>query len=141
MSFPLGSLNPLLDARFFGSPVFEAAASSTTEHTITFPFKCKFNGLDIYSNASEIGHKMNVITEYPYNEEYRRFKKSTKDWNIFPSQKVRIHLFPVEPVAGIRLKIFYTNTSIANCKFAINLFTFVDQQIVNPLEGEQGEDW
>lgn len=141
MIFNLG-YNPLYDARFFGSSVFEATALQTTDHYITFEFATKLSGIDIYSNTNEIGHKISIVTEYPIGGgAYKRFKKSTKGWNIFPNQKDRIQLFPVDPVAGIRLKISYTNTSEANCKFAINLFTFIDQVTIDTANQAEGVDW
>lgn len=133
--------NPSLDARLFGISVM-VAPSGTSEHYFSFPFDCKFNGIEIKTNASELGDKLSLETQYnagPYG--WKRYKRFAKQWNVFPDESTRVLLFPTEPKAGIRVKVTYENAHQTDIKIAINLFTFVDSEIVNAAQLQEGADW
>ena len=138
-----GTDKPILDARLHGAGLYTADANSVTSHYYNFTFDCKFNGIEIITDENvKLGDNITLITEYnagPYG--HKRYKKFGKDWYLKKDDKTRIILFPTEPKAGIRLHIKYNNTSQNAVTFAVNLFTFVDQQVVDPNTLQEGDDW
>ena len=138
----LGSMSPLLDARLWGVGPFECTPGVST-HYITIPFDCKFSGMDLISTTQDYGDKVDILTEYyiPPMNVWKRYKKFSKEWNIVPNERDRVILFPTEPKQGIRLTIKYSNSGETNKKVYVNLFTFIDQQKVNPSLLQEGEDW
>lgn len=142
MSAEYGVTRPKLDARLQGSDVFTATANSTTEHYYTFDFDCDFNGVEIYTHGSEIGHKVKLTTEYNAGlYGWKRYKKFGKSFNIFPKCLQKYILFPTKPSAGVRVHISYTNPESSDVKFAVNFFQFVQQESVDPSQLQEGTDW
>lgn len=134
--------SPLLDARLWGSPLFTAPANQETEFNFEIPFDCKWNGIEIFAWGPNKGDHMKLQTEYnagPYG--WKRYKKFGKHFNIYPNYVNKIILFPSEPKAGVRVCVYYTNTGNTPVDFSINLYTFVDEQVVNTNNLEEGEDW
>ena len=138
----LGSMSPLLDARLWGVGPFECPVGESS-HNILVPFDCKFSGMDLISTTQDYGDKVDVITEYfvPPLNVWKRFKKFSKDWNVVPNERDRVILFPTEPKEGVRITIKYYNNGQSTKQMFVNLFTFIDQQKVNPSLLQEGEDW
>lgn len=138
----LGSMSPLLDARLWGVGPFVCPVGESV-HYITIPFDCKFSGLDLASTTQSYGDKISLQTDYyvPPLDVWKRFKKFGKNWNVIPNERDRVILFPTEPREGVRIAITYFNASEVEQKVYVNLFTFVDQQKVEPSLLQEGEDW
>jgi len=131
------------DARLAGMPLASAPAEQISVHYFDFLFDCKFEGLDFYAWDSNPGDTLTLETEYYAGETYGwiRYKKFGKAWNIFPNEKLRIILFPTEPILGVRAKFSYDNKGTQPVKFAANMFQFIDHKTVNPAILGEGEDW
>lgn len=138
----LGSISPLLDARLWGVGPYVCPPGLST-HYLTIPFDCKFSGIDLISSTQTYGDKISLKTEYfvPPLNEWKRFKRFGKNWNVVPNERDRIILFPTEPKEGVRVAIDYENASQVECKIYLNLFTFTEQERVNPSLLQEGEDW
>lgn len=134
---------PLLDARLLGIGKFSTPAGQTAEHTYVFTYDCKFNGIEVLTDSNvAFGDNITLWTEYnagPYG--WKRFKKFGKSWHVKKDNVLRIILFPTEPKAGVRLVLKYENTGATTVDIAVNLFTFVDQAVINTQVLEEGEDW
>ena len=134
--------NPNLDARLEGSDLFTATANSTTDHYFTFSHNCLFNGLEIYAWDSNPGDNIDFSIEYEaIPGVWYRYKKFGKNWNVLPNTLQSIVLFPAKPRAGLRARMKYENKGNTDVKFIINFIKFADLESVNPLMGQQGEDW
>jgi hypothetical protein len=140
-----GTEIPLLDARLFGhDTVYTATKNTTTDFYYTFPYGCKFNGIEIITDGNVVlGDGITLSTEYnagPYG--WKRYKKFSDTWHVKKDDRTRIILFPTEPSAGVRVKISYKSLgTVDDVNFVVNFFTFVDQASVNPGALEEGEDW
>lgn len=130
-----------LDARLEGSEVFTVAANSAVTSYVNFSFDCDFNGIEFYSNTTDIGDKLDLHTEYYAGGPWLRYKKFGKNWNIVPSILSRIILFPTSPKVGVRLALTYTNNTDVEVKYFVNKFQFINSETVNLAIGGQGEDW
>ncbi len=132
---------PLLDARLWGTEIFSAAAGEST-HYITFPFDCKFSGVDFIAESSTFGDTVSIQTEYNAGVYgWKRYKKFGKNWHVKANERDRILLFPTEPKQGIRVKITYNNVGESTVRFTLNMFTFAEQEKINPLILQEGADW
>lgn len=138
--------NPSVDARLQGAMHGSASADSVTEHSFILEFDCKLNGFEIYAKDSNIGDSLTFETQYNVGTTetpvWYRYKKFGKDWFIAPNVLNKVLLFPTEPKAGVRISVKYSNTHATNdVDFFINLYQFVDVEIVKTSEGQQGTDW
>jgi len=148
MSAEYGSSNPLLDARLEGSNLFNAPANQASKHYYNFSVESgvpdvKFNGVSIYAYDANKGDKMNLWTEYTIDggTTWLRYKKFGKSWNIAPNTLMKDILFPTTPTNGVRVVFEYINNGNNAVDFFANLYNFIDQQVVNPAQGQQGVDW
>ena len=137
-----GTVDPLLDARLQGAMFETAPASAKSSYYFNFPFDCNFNGVDFYAWSPNSGDNLDLYTEYTTDggTTWLRYKKFGKKWYVMP-EKERVLLFPTTPSVGVRLRVDYDNVGPDAVKFVLNLWTFVDQTLVDPAQGQQGEDW
>ena len=143
MSDWTGSMNPSLDARLEGSPLFTATANSITEHIIGFDFACDFNGIEFYAWSSNAGDNLTFQTEYYAGPVYNwiPYKKFGKNFNVYPDHVTRVIIFPTKPFLGVRVKIKYDNKGTEDVKFSMNKFQFAEYENVNTAILDSGEDW
>jgi len=133
--------NPALDPTLEGGGIFIAPANATSDHHFNIPRAMLFNGISFYSDQADVGDKIGFIIEYWAGTAWLRFKKFGKNWGVSPKTREEIILFPAHPVVGMRFRFKYENASAVDVKFLINVFNYVDIVDVDPLKGEQGEDW
>lgn len=137
---------PALDFRGEGTHmVFEKGTSQATynfSHEAA-AVKVSFFGVALYAWDSSLGDTVNMWTEYyvPPLGEWKRYKKFAKNYNIFPKTEMKDILFPTTPTNGVRLVIEYTNTGIAPVNLFMNLYNFVDQQLIDTSTASEGIDW
>ena len=139
--------DPMLDFRGEGKH-FKFEKSSTNVKYYNFSHepsatKISFFGVALYAWNSNLGDTVNMWTEYTIDggTTWKRYKKFAKNFNIFPKVEMKDIIFPTTPTNGVRLVIEYTNTGISDVDFFINLYNFVDQQTVDPAQGQEGIDW
>lgn len=136
--------NPNLDARLHGTgSVYTATAGQETDFYYTIPFDCRLNGIEILTDSNvQLGDTLEMRTEYDAGQYgWKLYKKCGKDWNVMPSDRSRILMFPTASKAGVRVRIRYKSTGAEDVKFVLNLFTFVDSEKINPAALEEGTDW
>lgn len=141
------SADPLLDFRGEGKQ-FVFPAGETTQQSYDFSHepaanKISFFGVALYAWDSNLGDHVNMWTEYTTDggTTWKRYKKFAKNFNIFPKTEMKDIIFPTTPTNGVRLVIEYKNTGIAPVNLFINFYNFVDQQTVDPAQGQEGVDW
>lgn len=139
---------PLLDFRGEGVEYQAPVQVESSFHYYNFTHEqavgfINFFGVSIYAWDSNKGDKITMWTEYyvPQLDEWKKYKKFAKNFNIFPNTEMKDILFPTTPTNGVRLAIGYTNKGSTPVDFYINLYNFVDQQQVSPSHLEEGEDW
>jgi len=137
-----GTNHPLLDARLEGGK-YTATANSITEHHFIFAGDCVFNGIEIFAKDSNFDDDIELYTEYyvPPLNEWKRYKKFGKKFNLAPNTLQKYVLLPAEPSAGVRVTIKYNNTGSTDVKFFANYYVFTDLAEVNPAQLQEGEDW
>lgn len=129
------------DARLEGFFIKDAPIG-VSNHYYIFPFDCYFNGIAIASTVSGVGSNVNLTTEYQAAPDvWLRYKKFASTWNLFPNYVCKTILFPTKPKEGIRINIKIVNNELTPIDLGVNLFQFTPIASVNPLLGEQGEDW
>lgn len=138
------------NARLFGvkdtttGKMYFTAQAGNNSYTMPFPFDCKFEGIEIFSQDANIGDHIPMF-EVRYSIDggvnWLRFRKFAKNWSIFPSTLCRIILFPTEPKAGTLLAFDYYNEGATAIKFSLNLFVMTDEEAVDVMQAEEGEDW
>lgn len=136
----IGNDKTELDAKVEGTDLFSAAANSVTSHYFTFSHSCTFTGIELYAWNSNPGDNITMLIEYYTGAVWLRYKKFGKKFNVYPSVD-RVIMFPAEPSQGTRLRIDYDNKGGSSVDFSMNVFKFADSEKINPLLGEQGEDW
>lgn len=148
MSTEFGTVAPLLDARLEGTQLFTALANTETNFYYYFQHESdvpdvKFNGVALYAYDANKGDSIELWTEYyvPPLNIWKRYKKFGKNWNIAPNTLMKDILFPTVPKNGVRVVFKYKNSGNNDVDFWINLYNFVDQQLVKPSLLEEGNDW
>lgn len=137
-----GTSRPELDGRLEGWGLKTATANSKTTHSIVLTEDVMFNGIEFYAWSSHAGDNLTLSTWYPDGQGgWLRYKKTAKNWMIFPDTLNRIVLFPSYPATGIKIQIEYDNKGQSDVEFAINLFKYIDTIKLDVSQGEQGEDW
>lgn len=136
-----GAEKPELDSRIEGGGLQTITAGNSSTFYFSFGGDCMFNGLGFYAKDAEMGDKLTFETQYFNGTSWVRYKKSAKNWMVFPDCKTEIVLFPTYPSNGVRVAMTYESTGATDVKFAWNIYKFVDVVSVDPSQGETGEDW
>ena len=132
---------PSVDARLIGH-LFQNVPVGTSEQEFIFPYDCNFNGAAITSTVTKLGTKISLETRYQAAPGvWFRYKRFGRDWNMFPNYVCKTLLFPTRPKQGIKLVIGVENNEGVPIDIGINLYTFANLENVNPMLGQQGEDW
>lgn len=140
MSYLFGSDRPKLDTRLQGAGKF-TATTGTTQHYFTIPFDCMLNGLQIYSDNSNVGDTVSMEVQYNYGGVWKRYKKFGKGLYFPPKTWAEFISIPSEPKNGMRIKFEYINSGESSVDFIINLLTYFPQASIATSNGEEGEDW
>lgn len=143
-----GSSNPELDARLEGMSLMTAPAGENTDFYFIVSLEegvpdMIFNGVSLYAWDSNKGDSITLSSEYyvPPLNQWNRYKKFGKNWNIYPNQLMKDILFPTKAFNGVRIKFTYHNVGVSDVDFSANLYNFVDQQSVDTMTLEQGYNW
>lgn len=137
-----GNWKTLLDARLEGAFFESAPANTTTSYYYTFDCVQDFNGVQLYAWDSSPGDNISLSTEYWDGTVWKRYKKFGKNWYIFPNEVQEVVLFPSRPNGNTRIRLDVTNThATVPMQFAMNLYKFIDQQLVQSSLGHEGDNW
>lgn len=140
MSYRFGSDRPKIDTRIQGVSKF-TAATGTTQHYFTLPFDCLLNGVQLYSDNSNVGDSISFEVQYQYGQTWKRYKKFGKGLLFAPKVWTEFISVPAEPKQGMRLEFEYNNTGSASVDFIINVLTYTPQTVIDVASGAEGEDW
>jgi hypothetical protein len=132
---------PELDARLRGL-LFKSVPVGVSTVEYIFEYDCFFNGASITSSVTKLGTRLSLETQYQAAPGlWFKYKKFAKEWNMFPGYVCKTILHPTKPRAGIKLLIHVDNQEGMPIDIGVNLFTFIDSEMVNPSLGQQGADW
>jgi len=138
-----GSVKPSLDTAAEGSSLFTAPANSVSDHHFTFTKNNMFNEIFFYAWSPNKGDHIERF-EVQYQAApglWYRYKKFAKNFNVYPNTLQRFEAIPGRPVAGMRILIKYHNTGSNAVDFSLNIGKYHDYETVNPMVGQQGDDW
>lgn len=138
---------PNLDFRGEGIHLeFNAGQTSTEYYNFSHTpqeGKVSFYGVALYSPNSESGDNLDMWTEYSVDSgvTWKKYKKFAKNFNIFPRIEMKDIIFPTTPTNIFRIAFTYRSKGISKVDLFVNLYNFVDQQLVDPTQGQEGRDW
>lgn len=112
-------------------------------HYYSFTHDSFFNGVEIYNNATAMGIKVSMYSEYYVQQltQWKRYKKFAKDYCLVPGGIQKSLLFPTTPGVGVRIKLVIDNNSGSQFDMFLNLFKFAALETVDPTLLQEGEDW
>lgn len=137
-------INPGLDARFEGVLKIEATAGQTNKFYYYFTEDVYFNGVETYCFNSNNFDAITLEVQYQAAPGlWYRYKKFGKKYYVAPKTLQKNIVFPTKPKAGLRVEAEYVFgvSAPATAACMVNMFKFTDIEYVNPLMGQQGEDW